>query len=324
MDKEGIADAPLRVLSIVSVTTSMHIVRFLSAHLSDVVSHFDTVMYSVVVVQVSFLMMEREHALVTLSRRLSILMIIERIRMFALIGDLFIGIPSLVRIQGILINSLLVMTATIITPDRFPLHWREEVGLISTSIVYMYSGMVDFLAVVWPEGHLTLLFTALAVLVACLCVLHKGEDTVFMRVVPPACVSLINTVLVGTWRGALDSRLLYMAVVTTVAYGGAFLIRHDPTRDYLMFLVASGVSSILHTWSDVVVLMIVVSAMRIWPGPRSWATQCTLLVLVSVAVERILRYIEFLAVHDTFVTLKTSALVLQFVMHELGRALILF
>jgi hypothetical protein len=51
---------------------------------------------------------------------------------------------------------------------------------------------------------------------------------------------------------------------------------------------------------------------------KSWATRVVILVAVNVAVSRMLMYIKTLAAYDTIITLKTSAIVIQFVMHELS------
>jgi hypothetical protein len=92
----------------------------------------------------------------------------------------------------------------------------------------------------------------------------------------------------------------------------------------MVFLVASEIASAAHGWTWVVALLMGTACLRWWPGPRAWITQCMLLVLINVTVESVLTYIEFLAVHDTFITLKTSALVLQFLLHELAIGLIFF
>jgi hypothetical protein len=53
-----------------------------------------------------------------------------------------------------------------------------------------------------------------------------------------------------------------------------------------------------------------------WIGLESWATRVVILVLVNVTVSVAISYIQKLAVYDTVVTLKTSALIIQFVLHE--------
>lgn len=322
--------APQRVLTLVNVSTSMFIVRFLSTHLEDFMGRLDTVLYSVLVIQASNLF-GKDYTLLRLSRRLSYLLIVEKIRPLA---SSWQGSSVFVHIQSLLTNSLII-TATALVPQNVA--ESSEGAIIITAVQFMYSDALNFVTR-WRDIRL-------ATLVVCVVAVHylgglklrSHIGRVLVSIGATIGVTVAHTIITEWHDGAdvvgrdaafghgMETRILFLSMVATTAYGCAFFLDvAESTRDYMTFLVASEFAAAAHGWSWIVILLMGTACMRWWPGPRSWMTQCMLIVLINVIVESVLSYIEFLAIHDTFITLKTSALVLQFLLHEMALGLIFF
>jgi hypothetical protein len=131
---------------------------------------------------------------------------------------------------------------------------------------------------------------------------------------------VIGVLLKGAW-GNRDLRLLYLMISITLAHGASCIVSvAESTRDYMVYSVASVISEVMGDnpvlWA--VALVPGIMGLRHWPGENAWATHCALIVFVNLLVGTALGYIHRLAVYDTFVTLKTAALVLQFGLHELA------
>lgn len=323
--KVGTMDTmPQRVLNLVNVSTSMSIVRFLSTHLNDFMGVNDTILYSILVIQASNLF-GKDYTLMRLSRRVSYLLIVEKIRPFATAwsrSNMFLHLQSL-------LTNALIITATALVPQA----WAEssEGAVIITSVQFMYCNALNFV-IQWRDIRIS-------IFVLCVVVIHVLERmrfrshvwSVLSTIGASISVTIVHAIITdwpdsgNRFGTGAETRLLYLAVVSTMAYGCAFFLDvAESTRDYLVFLVASEISAAAHGTTWIIALFMITACLRQWPGSRSWITQCVLIVIVNVIVESVLSYIEFLAVHDTFITLKTSALVLQFLLHEMALGLIFF
>ncbi len=319
-------EASQRIVYLVQVSTSMSIVRFLSTHLSDFMSQVDMIMYSILIIQISHII-RVDYTLLRLSRRLSYLLIIEKIRPLVITwhdSNMFL------HAQSLMVNAMVIMAVSMV-PENIAN--SSEGSVLVTAVTFMYSDVLNFV-LGWRDVRLTVFvvssvavclfdrftpksrsLTALSSVGSCISITvmyltltdwYRGGDR----------VEVVN----GRIGGGGETRTLLLVFITAMTYEClVFAGVANYTRDYVIFLVASDISSVTRGWvCAVAVLGVLVAFQCVFPGPRAWVTQCVLIVLINITVEMVLSYVEFLAVHDTFVTLKTSALVLQFVIHEMA------
>jgi hypothetical protein len=328
-----------RILNLVSVSTSMAIVSFLCKHLDSwFVSTLDACLYSILFIVVSELF-ETDNALLPLSRRLSLLVLVEKIRPFTRVAS---GTAAL-HIESMMSNALIVV-ATALVPARIA--ESEDGAVLLTAVQYMYADSMDF-AAEWHDIRLSVLLVA----IVALHVFNNGMIgadgeaarhyrsskiwSTLCAIGSMVCISLILKILLGIVRSVTfhaDAYALHLALIITVVHAAAFFVMDvaGPTSDYMQFNMASEFSNSMIAstqqqssaamgwwWIHAAAVFIVFGMLRWWPGPNMWATQCAMLVFVNLVVFAALQYIKRLAVSDAFITLKTSALVLQFVMHQL-------
>ena len=323
-----LAETPQRVLSLLEVSTSMFIVRFLSTYIDNFLSRFAAMLYSILIIQLSFLL--PHDTLLILSRRISLLMIVEMVRPMARTWESeggWVEAPTaesglrFVRIHSLMV-TMLVLCAVALVPAR--LAKTREGQIVLTAILYMYSDTLDFLAL-YCDMRLAVLALSFASLMLCESWRPSSRlERVLAESGASISVSVLHSTLLAWHADAADSRLLFLAMVTTLTYGVAFFLDvAQDTRDFMVFTVASELSAAFGGWMWLVVFGLAYSCFRLWPGPHSWVTQCVLMAWVNQIVKAVLGYIRFLAVNDTFVTLKTAAIVLQFLIHELSAGLFL-
>ena len=308
-------NAPARVLTLVNVSTSLSIVRFLVARMEDWCSPLDVCLYSVLVIICSHLY-GVDYQLLLLSRRLSYLMLVERIRPFTRIWQ---SARTLLHIQSVIVNVGIIIILSLV-PER----WAKsaEGSIIVTAVQYMFADIFDFLAD-WDEAKFSVLAVAGVVMWWLTLEQQKGNRShlcmLALEIISSIVVNVVIGVLLGGAWGNRDLKLLYLMISITLAHGASCIVSvAEPTRDFMVFSVASVVSEVMGgnpiLWASV--LLPVIMGMGYWPGPNVWATHCALIVFVNLLVGASLGYIHRLAVYDTFVTLKTAALVLQFALHE--------
>ncbi len=332
-------DASGRILHMVDVAASMSVVRYLLRHMEKgmQLSPLDACLYSVAVIGFTQAMMNRVHfQLAALSRRISFLILVEKVRPFvvAWMRDEGRGGPASWEATGqAVISNGLILIMTALVPREIAS--TREGAIILTAIQYMYADVLSCVVRRWPDARMA----ALALGTAALHWLARQRFRSHLWVVlcdvgSAACVNLVVGLVVdmtevqdegvnGGW-----ARLLSLLLVTTMVYSVArFIGIAVAARDYFVFLVASEVPRAFMVtggesdsgWVELACLAAAATLFRtVWPGPRSWMSDCVLVAGVNVAVERVLGYIQRLAVNDTIITLKTSALVLQFMLHEFG------
>ena len=307
-----------RILLQVNVATSLAVVQFLSNSLHPIMGRYDTAMMSLLVIQISFLY-GHDSVLIRMSRRVSLLLLVEMLR--PLLAPQ-LGVSLFTHIRSVMTNVGIVCIAALV-----PRAWREtsEGAVIVNAVIYLYSDMLDFLAeyrdvqmsmlVVFTMG---LWFVSLE---------QRRTDTTYlwqmaMEIVAVTLMSVILTLLQPQGFATSDTRLIYLGLVITIVYAGSYFINvAATTQDYLVFAVAAEVELYVTSdwWIWALVLLAVLAAVRRWLGMRLWISQCALILWVDVIVKATLGYVQRLAVNDTIVTLKASALVIQFVLHELAR-----
>ena len=309
-----------RILLQVNVATSLAVVRFLSQSLHPILSRMDTVLMSLLVIQCSFLY-GHESVLIRLSRRVSLLLLVEMMRplMTPVQGmDMFTHVRSIMTNVGILCLTALVPGA-----------WRKtpEGSVVVNAIIYLYSNMLDFLAEYRDMQMSMLVLFTLAMWFISREQSREGSTYLWslgMEIVAVTVMSVILTLLQPATFANTDTRLVYLGLVITVVYAGSFFFDvAATTQDYLVFAVASEVESYVTSdwWIWALIMLGVLAGVRRWLGMKLWISQCVLIVWVNVIVTGALAYIRQLAVNDTIVTLKASALVIQFLLHEAARRL---
>jgi hypothetical protein len=307
--------------------------------MDDWMGPLDTCLYSVVVIActqvlgMGGLAWTQPYGLLGLSRRISFLLLVEKMRPFVRMwlddaGLSANGWDAWVLVQSVLSNGLILMATALVPPE---LADSEEGGVILTAVQYMYADVLRCGLVLWPDMRLALLALASAGLF----VLGSGDDKgsrvwgTLRDVGSVACANLVvgivardeenGDALAGPWP-----RLMYLLLVTTMVHSAAAFTGVARTaQEYLVFLVAMGIATAcadgLPKGADVAVVGFAAWLLYcVWPGRNAWISQCALVAFVNVLVSSALGYIRRLAAHDTFVTLKTSALVLQFLVHEVG------
>jgi hypothetical protein len=310
-------DVGMQVLNKVQISTSITIARFLSSNLETTMSDLEICMLSLLVLMVTYVV-GHEYVLSPLSRRLAILLVLERLR--PLLSH-HIDDGMIFRVHGLMINagalSLLSVVPSFVKQS-------EEGSLLIQSIIYLYSDIFSFLAEE-KSMHSTYLATSLFG-IAFISQVKLKTSAMFQTARDIGSVSL--TYLVLAILQDYDDTLTETAVLQTVLI---FTLLHfanlpgmDSVADYLVYSIAMSLQSFVTSdgWYWTGILFIAMNVVEWWLTINAMAVQVLLLVVVNLAVAQTLNYIKQLAVYDTIITLKTSALVLQFVVHEMSRRIL--
>ena len=305
-------DVSMRVMQQINVSTSLSLVRFLGASLDSVLSSLDMCVASVLVLFLSYLM-GNHHTLSTLSRRLAILLILEKLKpliVTAAEGD------KIVHIRGLMLNTGVISLLAVVPPE-----WKksQEAQTLVNSITYMYSDIFVFLAA-WGDMHV-------AIFIACSAVSYfiqgiETESSIFtttLDIISTALTSLVFEIIMRHIEYQYDAAILQWMLLFTLAHCIAIPAVHS-TEDYMLYRMAGVFQGMIKSdhWLWCGFLFLFSRLLTSWIGLKSWATRVAILVTVNVAVSRMLLYIKTLAAFDTIITLKTSAIVIQFLMHELS------
>lgn len=310
-------DSPARILTLVNVSTTLSIVRFLTHRMQDWCNSFDMCLYSILIIMCSHLY-GVDYQLLKLSRRLSYLMLVDRIRPYT---RMWKEAQMVLHVQSVLVNVGIIAVLSLV-----PEPWARsaEGVVIVTAVQYMYSDVFDFLTE-WGDAKFSVLIVSGAVMWWLTREQQKKNNSHLCALALEILSSIVVNVVIGTllrgvWGGR-DVKLVYLMLSITLAHGvSCFVNVASTTRDYMVYSVASVVSEALGgdplLWA--VALLAAIMGMRHWPGANTWASHCAMIVFVNLLVTAALEYIHRLAVYDTFVTLKTAALVLQFCLHEVA------
>ena len=300
----------MRIMQQINISTSLSLVRFLSAGLNSTLSALDMCVASILVLLLSYVF-GYSHIISTLSRRLAILLILEEIR--PLIVSAASG-ETIVHIRGLMINTGVVSILAVL-PQSFK-ETNEAQTLIS-SIMYMYSDIFLFLTV-WGDIHITL------VVVCCVLSYLINSDTqqslIFsstLDIISTGITSLVFTIALAHVERQRDVAVVQLLLMFTVAHCASVPVIHR-IEDYMLYRIASILQKFIvgDHWLWCGFFLLLTRILTSWIGLGSWATRVTILVLVNVVVASLILYIQTLAVYDTIVTLKASALIIQFLLHE--------
>jgi hypothetical protein len=150
--------------------------------------------------------------------------------------------------------------------------------------------------------------------------IHAEKNTIAKTVVNITGISATYLCL------AILQKSLHSDVTTQVMqmllYFLMFQFLHNPNlsdvQDFLIYnfsmILLSTITS--DKWYWAVILFCLYQATCAWLTVRSPFVQVLLIMMTNLVVGNVLTYIKNLAVYDSIVTLKTSAIVLQFMVHE--------
>jgi hypothetical protein len=258
-----------------------------------------------------------EYVLSPLSRRLAVLLSLEKIRPM-LSGQIDDG--RIFYVHGLMINAGFLSLVSVVPPR---LKQNAEVATLIQSFIYMYSDIFGFLAD--DRGFsLTLLCAGLVTLAFFNTMKYEVDSvlTTFKDVITISVTYMVLGIIQARTDGLTETALLKILLTFTVLH---FL--HMPgmenVEDYLVFSIANSAQSYIKSdpWYWCLTLAFLMRALAAWLSFGSLAVQVLLLVVVNLAVAATLTYIKQLAIYDTVITLKTSALVLQFIVSDLSRRL---
>jgi len=307
-------DIGVRVMTQVQVTTSITLVRFLSQSLHDYLNPLDTVIFSVLVLCVTYIV-GHEYVLSPLSRRLAILLMLEKIKP---IFTHHIDNGELFRVHGLMINAGYLSLVAVVPPS---LKATPEVSLLIQAIMYLYSDALD-IVVQDKAMHLTALGLGFASL-AYLSKMGPQQSSMFTTVIEVGSIAvtyLVLSVLQSHVDSLPETSLLQLSLIITAMHF-ASIPGLESVEDYIIYNFAVNLQSYITSdpWYWCGMLFVLLQLLVSWLTIKSMATRILLLLVINLAVANTLAYIRRLAVYDTVITLKTSTLVLQFVLQELSR-----
>ena len=303
----------MRVMQQINITTSLTLVRFLSTGLDSIMTTLDTCIMSVLVLIISYIT-GSEHILSNLSRRLAILLILEEFR--PLLLNTASG-EQIIHIRGLMVNTGVISILAVVPPA-----WKEsqEAQVLTSSVMYMYADIFVFLTS-WTDLHVALLVVSVVTSYFINMVSTSGSpSSIFnatLQIISTALTSLVLNIMTLHIERRSDAALLHLLLLFTLAHCSSLPVIHR-TEDYMLYKIALIFQSYIVSdpWLWCGFFLLLTRFLTQWIGLESWATRVVILVLVNVTVSVAISYIQKLAVYDTVVTLKTSALIIQFVLHE--------
>jgi len=296
----------------VEVSTTLTLVRFLSVNLSEHLNPLDTCIVAIMILLVSFVL-RHEYILSALSRRLAVLLILEKIRPLL---TSHIDNGEIFKVHGLFINAGFLSMVALIPPT---LQSNPEVALLMQSFLYLYSNIFDFFS---REQSMRITVLALSLLVKVyLSRYHAEKNSIAKTVINITDIAATYLCL------AILQKSLHVDVTTQILqmllYFLMFQFLHNPNlndvQDFLVYNFASILLSTITTdkWYWAAILLCMYQVTCAWLTVRSPFVQVLLIMMTNLVVGNVLTYIKNLAVYDTIITLKTSAIVLQFVVHEI-------
>lgn len=308
-------DTTERIMHQINVATTAAVVRFLSTSLRTVLPVIDTSLLSLLLVIGSYLY-GQENTLIQLSRRISMLLLVDKLRPLLEPNSDFFA-----HVHGLMVNVGIVCLVALV-----PEWWRntDEGRVVTTTIIYLYADMFDFVV---ASVRLSVLTVAAALLwVVSAEQKRPGHSHLWDLALQILAIILTNVALTALDGSAQfvapDARVLQLALQITLIYAASFVFEvAATTEDFLVYSVASTFQQFMvgDWWLWGVFLAGVVGLMRSWFGANVWITQCAVLVLCRVVVSATLRYIQQLAMHDTVITLKAAAIVVQMILHGVAK-----
>ena len=298
------------IMEQVHISTSLILVRFLSVQLRGSLSALETCVAYTLVIMLSHLM-GPAHVICTLSIRLAVLLLLEELRPLVSMGDDYC--------MALMVGSGMLSLIAVIPPA---FKASQEGRLMVSSVMYMYSDILSFV-LAWNDMHATLLMLAAIASQWFSLELAKKDCSPIYREVLAICsmsvASVAIDIVVDFKSMQQDASILFFVLLMTLLHFIPVRLASG-TEGYLLVRVASILQGSIDadSWLWCIFICLVACILQKWPGPDAWPTQVALLLFVNVAISSTLDYIQYLSMYDTLVTLKASALILQFVVHELA------
>lgn len=294
-----------RIISQISISTSLIIAKFLSKNIHSILSPLDTCLLSSIIICLTYVFGQK-HQMAILSRKLAVLLMVQTIQPL-----LTRVIGSDVHIQSIIINFGIISIISVIPCNR-----SEEIESLVTSIVYLYGNTLNFL-VLWRREHLSVIVTLFMLFRL------NNHYMPYPRLQQIIAISIMSTatdIIQDTDDMLVDARILRFSLFLIVLHVVASDTAHQ-IEDTILYSYVGFVQEILprQPFTTTVVAFLLSLICKHFIGVTAWPTRACILICTNVFVQSVLQYVQQLAVFDTIVTLKTCALVLQFVMQIAAR-----
>ena len=221
---------------------------------------------------------------------------------------------NLLQLQGLLISTGFLCCIALIPSN---LKQFKEVQTLIQSFIYMYSNIFDFL-IADRRNH---------ILVLCVSVSSFGMQSLnektksvvsdtFTNVISIVVTSLSLSIIQMNIQQDLETSILQLLLIFTILHYFHFNTLQN-VEDYIIYNIAIFARKFITNdeWLYSFILFIIMQGLVYWITFKSKFVQILILIIVNTVVGLVLDYIQKLAVYDTLITLKTSALVLQFVVH---------
>jgi hypothetical protein len=305
-----------RIMHQINVLTTLAIVRFLAVAFEDSLNPLDTYAMACLLAALTYVTAQ-ENVLCQLSRRLAILLIVEKLRPLILtaVEGRSTGV---VHIQTLMVNAA-VVSALAVIPSEFR---RSPEGAVMVSSVQNLYGDFMLFALRWEAMHLTLLVLCTVVVSWAHHQMHSDGAvySTLWEILSMGAISLAIAI-VTDGRSQADADILRLLLLFTALHFTPPLALAENVETYLLLHVAGILQAFIVSdhWAWCCFLVVLVQCLRGWVGMGSWVTHTAIMVLVNVAVAYALGRIRHLAMYDTFITLKVCAVVLQLITHELSR-----
>ena len=307
-------DIGLRIMNQIDISTSLTLVSFLSKSLNDYLTTLDMTVVSVLVLLLTYVV-GNEYVLSSLSRRLAVLLIMERLR------PLFINEisqKSILELQGLIIGVGILCVLAVI-PNH--LKKNQEIAMLIQSFVYLYSDIFSFLA---KEKNSQLQVLIMATILLGITVKYHDSLSSVWKFLADVGAIIATSVILQIIQSNVDSNpataILQNLLIINILHYTQFKAMQS-VEDYMIYNIQNYIQTFIKTdvWYWIAILGFAIQVMIIWLPLQNFFVQITILTIVNKAVSSILGYIKELAIHDTVITLKTSAIVLQFIVREITR-----
>lgn len=290
-----------RIINQISTSTSLIIVRFMFQHMKPLLSPLDTIILCTVIICFTYIWGQL-HEMVVLSRRLSVLLIVQTLQ--PMLSNV---IESDIKIQSIILNCGIISIMCVIPENQ-----SNEIESLITSIMYLYSNVLDFL-VAWHKEKLSVL------VMLAMGFWLNNKYTWYNRLQQIISISIMTTVssiVTNTDESHIDAQLFQFSMFLVILHVVSMDMAHQ-VEDVIIYSYVEFVQTTLPNEPLITSIMafFLSLACKVFLGVHTWQTRASILIFTNIIVQSFLNYIQRLAVYDSIVTLKTSALVLQFFIH---------
>lgn len=301
----------LRIIRQLQSTTSVTLAKFLSVSLEDKLSPVEFFVLSALIVCASRLL-KSDYTVSKLSRRLAILLAVEKLKPY-LISHIDHGF--FFHIHGLFINSGFLCIVAVL-PEK----WKnlEEVSTLTLSLIYLYNDTFDFL--LEDKKMYVICFVISAVSLIPLAYFSKSNNTIvktFADILSSSLTSLALSIIQASLDPNTETALLQFCILFCFL---SFVHIHgwENVMDFVIYAISGTIQAQIKSyhWYWLAIFFTALQISVYCFSLKSLSSRILLLLTVNLAVFNIISYIRVLAYYDTIVTLKTSALVIQFVIHE--------